>query len=152
MADLPDDWRCGVCIEIQPIQEILNDFPEKALLACSRVLLLCYRDSQKVEVFRRAEFSKDSDSHISLNKIATRLSKRAYSKIYDFINDMNTIFMNCSKFNAPNSEVANFGRSLYMIYQDAVRDFLPAYKKNLWMYVTLFKSAEVPKKKRKLME
>jgi hypothetical protein len=105
-----------------------------------------------VEVFRRAEYSKDTDSHINLFKIGNRLSRRTYTKISDFINDMNMLFINCSKFNAPNSTTAEYGRFIYGLYQDGVRNFLPGYTKEIWMYINLYSKSEVPRKKRKIME
>jgi hypothetical protein len=32
MGDLPDDWCCGVCVEIEPIREVTTNFSQNALL------------------------------------------------------------------------------------------------------------------------
>jgi hypothetical protein len=29
---LPDDWKCTLCIPVEPIREKIDDFPENALL------------------------------------------------------------------------------------------------------------------------
>ncbi|KAI6214985.1 hypothetical protein M3Y94_00332400 [Aphelenchoides besseyi] len=154
MEELPDDWQCGACVPVEPIRETIDHLNNNALLACSKVLLACFNDPHKIEYFRKPENyrtkSENNTATIDLMTITSRLSNKQYESISMFISDMIALFQNCSKYNHPSSDIANAARYVYSLFHKAVRKHLPAYTKELWMYVNLYKN-DVPRKKRRVM-
>lgn len=63
-------------------------------------------------------------------------------KIPDFVTDMNNLFKNCSRYNAPDSAIADHGRAIFTIYQAGVQYYLPAYSNVVWLYVNLYASSQ----------
>uniref|UniRef100_A0A915DFD0 Bromo domain-containing protein n=1 Tax=Ditylenchus dipsaci TaxID=166011 RepID=A0A915DFD0_9BILA len=126
MVDLPDDWRC------------------KRLL-CSKVLLACFREHQQAEPFLHEVSRSNLNYHaiikepITLKDVAQMISLRRYEQIEEFMEDMNKIFRNCSTYNgSPSDPIARAGRAVYSHYLNAVRQYLPAYINNVWVYIALY--------------
>ncbi|KAH7693732.1 Bromodomain containing protein [Aphelenchoides avenae] len=119
-------------------------FGKQEKLLSSKILLACFIVHQEAEPFLN-EVSREHEDYYSVIKqpmcfrtIARRISYDVYQNPLEFIQDMNLVFQNCSKFNAPASEVANAGKSVYSLFVTAVAAHLPAYQRHVWIYVCLY--------------
>ncbi|KAL3097816.1 hypothetical protein niasHS_000551 [Heterodera schachtii] len=144
MEELPNGWQCTLCLPCDPLSQISQSFGEREKLLCSKVYLACFVDFSNVEHFLNAVSTAESDYYsvikepIWFNKIATKISSDEYKMISEFVEDMNLLFRNCSTFNLPTNPLSNSGKKVYTLYMKAMREFLPAYEKQIWIYVSLY--------------
>ncbi|KAF7638075.1 hypothetical protein Mgra_00002526 [Meloidogyne graminicola] len=144
MEDLPDDWKCSICVESEPLTQQSQEFGEREKLICSKVFLACFEDSSQVELFINKVPSTESDYHaiiknpIWLQAIGEKINSKTYTCVVKFLEDMNLLFRNFSTFNMPNHPLAAKGKSVYTRYIQAVKKFMPFYQKHIWIYVSLY--------------
>uniref|UniRef100_A0A914I873 Transcription intermediary factor 1-alpha n=1 Tax=Globodera rostochiensis TaxID=31243 RepID=A0A914I873_GLORO len=144
MEDLPDDWQCTLCLLCDPLSQISQLFGKREKLLCSKVYLACFEDFSHVEPFLNAVSRDEADYYavikepIWLCKIAQKISTDEYRLISEFIDDMNLLFRNCSTFNLPTNPLSASGKKVYTLYMKAIREFLPAYEKQIWIYISLY--------------
>ncbi|VDN57878.1 unnamed protein product [Dracunculus medinensis] len=114
---------------------------------CSKVLLRCYEKFSFVEPFI-APVPKSMANYYSIIKkpmdfgtISRKLKERAkdaFTNVLQFLHHMNLVFMNCSTFNHPESEIARAGYTIYLLYKQAVNEFLPFLSGYVWSYDNLY--------------
>ncbi|KAK6032707.1 Bromodomain protein [Ostertagia ostertagi] len=139
--DTPDDWVCSIC------ERVYDDgSPSSTLKLCYKVLLCCYEHAECASCFAQPVpantpgYYKVIEHPMDLGTIAVQLQTTNLTNVMpvsEFIEKMNTVFRNCSKFNPKNSPVAEAGRKVWQSYQSAVKKYLPSYTKDIWLYVSL---------------
>ncbi|KAK6059839.1 Bromodomain protein [Cooperia oncophora] len=135
--DTPDDWVCSIC------ERICDDgSPASNLKLCYKVLLCCYEHAECASCFAQPVpestpgYYKVIHNPMDLGTIAAQLQNSSSSNamsVSEFIEKMNTVFRNCSKFNPRHSPVAEAGRKVWQSYQSAVKKYLPSYTKDIWL-------------------
>nr|CAD2172907.1 unnamed protein product [Meloidogyne enterolobii] len=144
MEDLPDDWRCSVCVECEPLTVQTQEFGNREQLLCAKVFLACFEDNSQVELFVNQVPQSETDYHsvikhpIWLQLIGERINFKSYTNVSKFLDDMNLLFQNFSTFNSPSDPLATKGKSVYTRYIQAVKKFMPFYQKQIWIYVSLY--------------
>ncbi|KAL7075295.1 hypothetical protein ACQ4LE_005879 [Meloidogyne hapla] len=146
MEDLPDDWRCSVCVECEPLTQQSQEFGNREQLLCAKVFLACFEDNSQVELFVNQVPPTETDYHniikhpIWLQLIGERINFKSYANVSKFLDDMNLLFQNFSTFNSPTDPLASKGKSVYLRYIEAVKKFMPFYIKQIWVYYSLHSS------------
>uniref|UniRef100_A0A914C6R4 Uncharacterized protein n=1 Tax=Acrobeloides nanus TaxID=290746 RepID=A0A914C6R4_9BILA len=144
MADLPDDWQCSVCLEASPMTVMPSSFTDHEQLLCSKVILYCCKNNQQVEPFlypvpkSTFKYYDIIKQPTDFSKISRKLSTFQYKNVGEFIQEMNLVFMNCSRFNAPQLQIALAGKAVYSLYIEAVKKYMPCMQKHVWIYVCLY--------------
>uniref|UniRef100_A0A0N4WUJ4 Bromo domain-containing protein n=1 Tax=Haemonchus placei TaxID=6290 RepID=A0A0N4WUJ4_HAEPC len=125
---------------------------------CYKVLLCCYEHAECASCFAQPVpentpgYYKVIQNPMDLGTIAAQLQNSSVTgamSVSEFIEKMNTVFRNCSKFNPKNSPVAEAGRRVWQSYQSAVKKYLPSYTKDIWLYVSLHDRKVSLQKRRK---
>uniref|UniRef100_A0A1I8A0R1 RING-type domain-containing protein n=1 Tax=Steinernema glaseri TaxID=37863 RepID=A0A1I8A0R1_9BILA len=143
-TDLPDDWRCIFCEKVSPVNCARDDssMNMRAKKLCSRIILELFVDRELTadffEPIKDDDYETVIDNPVCLKDIMNRLDQDYYNSVKDFINDMNLLFQNCSRYNAPDSPVLKCGRELYELYVKAVRKHLSSATRFIWAYVQLY--------------
>lgn len=149
--DTPDDWVCSIC------EDVRNDGSASSeLKLCFKVLLCCYEHAECASCFAQPVpantpgYYKVIENPMDLGTVALQLQSPSHiMPVHEFIEKMNTIFRNCSRFNPRSSPVAEAGRKVWYSYQSAVKKYLPSYTKDIWLYVSLHDRKVSLQKRRK---
>uniref|UniRef100_A0AC34FEU3 Uncharacterized protein n=1 Tax=Panagrolaimus sp. ES5 TaxID=591445 RepID=A0AC34FEU3_9BILA len=145
VKDLPDDWRCTRCKDVQPITEVSEQFTEREKIVCARVLLYCYEKKrgdteQHSEAFHNPvprtlkRYYELITNPICFKDIAKKISTLRYQNIQQFMDDMNLVFKNCCSFNRKGTNVELSCRVVYDLYSNAVKEYLLPYHSKIWLY------------------
>ncbi|VDO86709.1 unnamed protein product, partial [Heligmosomoides polygyrus] len=146
-----DDWVCSIC------EDVRNDGSASSeLKLCFKVLLCCYEHAECASCFAQPVpantpgYYKVIENPMDLGTVALQLQSPSHiMPVHEFIEKMNTIFRNCSRFNPRSSPVAEAGRKVWYSYQSAVKKYLPSYTKDIWLYVSLHDRKVSLQKRRK---
>ncbi|XP_027023769.2 tripartite motif-containing protein 66 [Tachysurus fulvidraco] len=131
------DWVCSLCRDVQR-PEVVYDCEDSRLSPhttpsalspcdqrkCEKLMLLIYSNilsapfHEPVSPLAR-HYYQIIKRPMDLSVIRSRLNKRSsthYSSVTEFVSDVLLMFKNCAKFNYPDSEVAQAGRSLQTFF------------------------------------
>jgi hypothetical protein len=145
VKDLPDDWRCTRCKNVQPITEPSEQFTEREKMVCARVLLACYEKvrgdpAQHSEPFHNPvprslkRYYDVITNPICFKDISKKISTLRYQNIQQFIDDMNLVFKNACAFNRKGTPIELSCRIVFDFYSHAVKELLRPYHSKIWLY------------------
>uniref|UniRef100_A0A914XRW1 Uncharacterized protein n=1 Tax=Panagrolaimus superbus TaxID=310955 RepID=A0A914XRW1_9BILA len=145
VKDLPDDWRCTRCKNVQPITEASEQFTEREKIVCARVLLYCYEKKRGDTVQHSEPFHNPVPrslkryydlitNPICFKDIAKKISTLRYQNVQQFIDDMNLVFKNCCLFNRKGTAIELSCRVVFDLYSNAVKEYLRPYHSKIWLY------------------
>eukprot|EP00794_Sanderia_malayensis_P018213 gene18213-20031_t len=145
LTTLPSDsWSCGMCEDIQSSLNKLKEsgmkravspgvLNESEIKACGKLLLelMCHSDSLPFHhrVSKQVpNYYKIVTKPMDFNTMKSKLSLKNglnYSRVEEFVDDVNQIFINCSLYNPPEAGVARLGKSLEDFFSKIKATYLP---------------------------
>ncbi|KAK3533824.1 hypothetical protein QTP70_032166 [Hemibagrus guttatus] len=140
------DWVCTLCRDVQqpeveydcedsrlPHHTTPSALSPSDLRKCEKLTLLIYSNilsapfHEPVSPLAR-HYYQIIKRPMDLSVIRSRLNKRSsahYSSVAEFVSDVLLMFKNCAKFNYPDSEVAQAGRSLQTFFLSKLGEVFP---------------------------
>ncbi|XP_060796705.1 tripartite motif-containing protein 66 isoform X2 [Neoarius graeffei] len=140
------DWVCTLCRDVQqpeveyncedsrlPPHAAPSALPPCDLRKCEKLTLLIYSNilsapfHEPVSPLAR-HYYQIIKRPMDLSVIRSRLKRSSsahYSSIREFVSDVLLMFKNCAKFNYPDSEVAQAGRSLQSFFFSKLSEIFP---------------------------
>ncbi|MFH4975798.1 hypothetical protein AB6A40_002507 [Gnathostoma spinigerum] len=147
MENLPDDWKCSLCVEAESMASDRDLMESYERLICAKVLLSCFKNYADAAPFAIPvsrsvrEYYAIIKSPMDFNTVAQKLREDeidGFRSVSEFISAMNLVFENCSTYNPPTSEIAVAGRNVYQCYSSAVCEYMPCMKSNVWLYINKY--------------